>query len=182
MQTLALSLQILLLAYHQATTLFDFYPFNAVRFYKPHEKYLEAALNFILMALAPAGFILGLRGLVAFSAVYYFALLGAECATWWAPYFFGPSPKWAEIYARVQGNTITPLPRRGANPTPNLEHLILMALTLAAALATWPAAHALPGVSFQNLGWYVLGGAVLALGALYQCCLQGRGRRKPGMT
>ena len=72
-----------------------------------------------------------------FGLVYYVALFAIECATWWAPYFFGASQKLLDIYTRVHSKTINLLPRRERNPMPNLEHLILMGLTLLAAASTW---------------------------------------------
>ena len=169
----AIALQILLVAYHQVTTLVDFYPFNGVRFYKWRERLLEAGFNLALMTPSPVGFIFGWSWLMRFGVAYYFILLACECATWWLPYFFGGSPKWEEIYARVQGQTHSVLPRRGKNPAPNVEHLILMALTLATAIVTLWAYSALPGATFQ--GWWigVLFGVVMVWGVVTQCCRVG---------
>ena len=149
----AIALQVLLLVYHQLTTLFDFYPFNGVRFSKPKERYAEAGLNFALTVLPPIGYFFGISGLMRFGAVFYFILIACEIATWFIPYFFGASPKWQEIFSRVQGRTIMLIPRRGQNPTPNLEHLILMVLTLAAGIATFSAYRSLP--NSPAVGWPV---------------------------
>lgn len=157
---LALALQLLLLVYHQLTTLFDFYPFNGARFAKPKERGAEAALNFALMVIAPVGFLFGLSGPMRFGAVFYFILLGCEIATWFVPYLIGASPRWEEAYSRIQGRTIMLLPRRGRNPTPNLEHLLLMVLTLAAAISTLAAYRSLPNP--RAPGW-ATGGVVCLL-------------------
>lgn len=141
---LALALQLLLLAYHQLTTLFDFYPFNGARFSPLKERCGEAGFNFALMALPPIGFLFGLSGLMRFGALYYFILFACETATWFVPYFIGASPRWEAAYARIQSRTIMLIPRRGPNPTPNLEHLILMLLTLAAGIASLSAYRSLP--------------------------------------
>jgi hypothetical protein len=148
---LAIALQVLLLAFHQVTTLFDFYPFNGVRFSRRQERRLEAAMNFCLMAPAPIGFILGSASLIRAGAAFYPILFACELATWFVPYCIGASPKWEEIYSRVQGRTIMVIPRRGNNPTPNLEHLILMVLTVATAWASIAAYRSFPGASFG--GW-----------------------------
>jgi hypothetical protein len=178
MLILAIALQLAVLFFHQVTTIFDLFPFNGARFSARRERFLEAGFNGALMAPGPLGFILGISSLMRFGTAFYFILFVGELATWWVPYFFGASPKWAEIYARVQGRTITIVPRRGANPAPNLEHLILMALTLATALATLAAYRSLAGASLR--GWWVA--ALVALGVglvvVYQCCLMGR--KKPG--
>lgn len=156
---LAIALQLLLLAYHQLTTLVDLYPFNGIRFSKPKERYAEAGFNFALSALPPVGFLFGLSGLMRFGAIFYFILLACEIATWFVPYFFGATPRWEEAYSRIQGRTIMLLPRRGPNPTPNLEHLILMVLTLAAGIATLAAYRSLPGAA--PVSWLI--GVIIGL-------------------
>jgi hypothetical protein len=128
--------QLALLAYHQATTLLDFFPFNGVRYTKRSERLAEAAVNLVLMALPPIGFGFAIRPLMMFGCAYYFILLAIECATWWAPYLLGASQEWLDVYGRVHAGTLCILPRSGRKPAPNLEHLILMAMTLATALLT----------------------------------------------
>ena len=177
---LALVFQVGLLAYHQVTTLCDFFPFNGVRFSTRRERLLEAGFNLLLMGAPPIGFVLGARWLMEFGAAYYVILFVVECVTWWAPYFFGPSPKWREVYARMHRLTITIVPRRGDNPAPNLEHMILMVLTLATAIVTLAAYRASPGPHFAH--WIIIAaiGAVLITGATYQTCLEGRGKSGGG--
>jgi hypothetical protein len=169
----AIIFQLALLAYHQTTTLVDFFPFNGVRFYKRHETFLEAGVNFVLMSLPVVGFILGATALMKFGVAYYFILFAVECATWWAPYFFGASPKGLESYNRIHSRTITVVPRRGNNPVPNLEHLVLMALTLLTAIVTLVAFHSAK-ISFHQ--WWIgaIVGAIMAGGTIYQFCFQGR--------
>jgi hypothetical protein len=169
-------LQIALLLYHQVTTLFDFFPFNGVRFYSRKETFMEAGVNLVLMSLPVVGFIGHMPFLMKYGVVYYFVLFSVECATWWAPYFLGPSPKGLECYNRIHRQTITWVPRRGDNPAPNLEHLILMALTLLTAVATLLAFRPM---SFPFWQWAIgLGiGIFLVSGTMFQFCFQGR--RKP---
>ncbi len=133
---IAVGLQVVHLLYHQITTLFDFFPFNGVRFYSRRERIIEAGVNLVLMSLPPIGFALRVRPLMLFGVVYYFVLLAIEFATWWIPYLFRPSQKWLEVYSRIHSQTITVLPRRGNNPVPNLEHLILHCLSLVTAPVT----------------------------------------------
>lgn len=169
----AICLQAALLLYHQATTWFDFFPFNGVRFYSRGETVGEAGVNLVLMGLPLAGSLLASPALLKFGVVYYFVLFAVECATWWGPYFLGASPKARETYDRIHARTIMVLPRRGANPVPNLEHLILMVLTLATAVVTLLVFRA-TGLAFPP-SW--AGGAailVLAGGTLYQFCWLGR--------
>ncbi len=173
----AITLQIILLLYHQVTTLCDFFPFNGVRFSKRRETLLEARFNLVMMSLPVVGFILRVTLLMKFGVIYYFVLFALECATWWAPYFWGASPKWLEIYGRIHRQTITVVPRRGNNPAPNLEHLILMALTLAAAFSTL-AAYRATEIPFPH--WWIGAGigAFMVVGTVFQFCVEGREKGK----
>src|SRR5580692_9349215 len=98
MVSLAITLQCILVTYHQLTTWRDFFPFNGARFYSPKEKAAEALSNLVLMTLGPLGFVLHWPPLMKFGAAYYFILFAVECATWWAPYFLGATPKWQAAY------------------------------------------------------------------------------------
>ena len=156
----AIACQVLLLGYHQTTTLIDLHPFNGVHHHTSRERFTEAAVNGVLMLLPIIGFVLRLHGLMLFGVIYYFILLFFELVIWWVPYFTDPSPvwrplynvalavatsnfqkgdtleSWASIHHRLHDDTITPL-RSGAGPIrPNLEHIILHAWTLVTALAT----------------------------------------------
>jgi hypothetical protein len=133
---MAIALQLVLLVFHQLTTALDFYPFNGVRHTKLTERRVEQAVNGLLMGLPPIGFIFHIDPLIYYGVAYYFILLSVECATWWMPYFFGASDRWLEIYLRVHSSTVGVLPGRDKRTAPNLEHLILMALTAATAEIT----------------------------------------------
>ena len=169
----AIILQIALLLYHQVTTLFDFFPFNGVRFYSRRETFMEAGVNLVLMSLPLIGFIWHVSFLMKCGVVYYFILFSIECATWWAPYFLGPSPKGLECYNRIHRQTITVIPRRGNNPAPNLEHMILMVLTLLTAITTLMAFRPTP---FPFRQWWigVVIGAFMVGGTVFQFCFQGK--------
>src|SRR5580700_11617028 len=149
--------QVVLLVYHQATTLIDLSPFNGARHYTLKERCAEAGANCILMGLAPIGYAFQIRSLMIFGVVYYFVLFAIEIIIWWIPYLTVPSGRWrriynrllagstscfkagdtldhwCEIYDRLHRGTITFLPARGNRPVPNLEHTILHAWTLVTA-------------------------------------------------
>jgi hypothetical protein len=159
-QTIALVCQIVLLVYHQITTIFDFYPFNSARHYTKKEKLAEAGFNGVLMSLPPIGFAFHIRGLMIFGLIYYYFLFAVEIIIWWAMYLTVPKGRWRQIYNRLLGavmfndpradaisrwqefydrlhrDTIKILPRRGDRPMPNLEHTILHAWTLLTAVVT----------------------------------------------
>lgn len=169
MRHMALACQIVLLAYHQLTTLIDLHPFNGVRNTLRTERFAEAGVNAILMSLAPIGFALDVRGLMLYGAVYYLVLFFFELVIWWVPYFSAPAGPWLRIYnvflsvattsfgaanpladwtdrhVRMHRSTITLLrPRRGPI-VPNLEHTILHAWTALTAIVTLAAVLARPG-------------------------------------
>lgn len=152
--------QIVLLGYHQLTTHFDFFPFNGARNYTAKEKLAEGGSNFVLMTLAPVGFVWSIRSLMTYGVVYYYFLFAAELIIWWIPYFTVPSGRrrriynfllscatsnftggdtlthWCEVHKRLHGGTIGFLPTREDRPVPNLEHAILHVWTFVTAIAT----------------------------------------------
>ena len=172
----AIALQIFLLAYHQTMTLLDFFPFNGARFYSRGERIGEAGVNLILMSLPPIGFLLRVTWMMEFGAAYYFVLLAVEIATWWVPYFFRTSAKNREVYSRIHARTVQVVPKRGENPRPNLEHLILMCLTLVTAIATSMAYRVIFVAPFQHWLAAMIVGAAMVGGTVYQFSLAGRGK------
>jgi hypothetical protein len=167
MLKLAIAAQLLLLSYHQITTLIDLHPFNGVRHFARKEKMVEAGVNFVLMGLPPLGFAFNITGLMTFGVIYYFCLFFIELIIWWVPYFTVPAGGWRNIYNfllalgngdfakgdtlarwyeqhnRLFTGTIRFLPARGERPVPNLEHCILHAWTLVTALVTATAYYAI---------------------------------------
>lgn len=158
--TLLILTQVALLIFHQVTTIFDFHPFNGVRYYSNKEKLVEAGSNGLLMSVAPIGFGLHIKALMSFGVVYYFVLFAIELLIWWVPYFTVPSGQWrtiynrilscatsnfekgdtldnwVAIYNRIHRGTITIWPLRENRPVPNLEHTILHVWTLVTAVLT----------------------------------------------
>jgi hypothetical protein len=167
----AITLQIVHLVYNQVATLFDLFPFNGVRAYSRRERFTEAGVNGAIMVLPAIGYLSRVPFLMEAGLLCLVVLLLGEIATWWIPYFFGGSPKWVAIYSRVHSQTLTPLPRRGPNPVPNWEHLILMGLTLLTTIVSFAAYRATNGLSFPY--WWILAplGAILVSGVVVQCCV-----------
>lgn len=171
MLRLAIALQIVHLLYNQVATLFDLFPFNGVRFSSRKERLTEAGWNGAIMVFPVIAYCSRVPLLMEIGLMCLGVLLLGEIATWWIPYFFGASPKWVEIYSRVHRQTITPLPRRGPNPVPNWEHLILMGLTLLTTIVSFLAYRAAHGLSFPY--WWLIApvGGVLVSGVFIQCCV-----------
>ena len=153
MLALALTLLLATVAYFLLVTLVDLYPLNNVRDAKRSEQRTEVAVNVpvmtlpaVLLSLAAALSIPAL-GYVAGSLELLFAAGGL--VLWWMPYLIGvPAPwatagtgtTWAELHARTYAQTLIVLPRIGERPRPNVEHMILHGLMLAAAACTLVAA------------------------------------------
>jgi hypothetical protein len=156
----ALFCQLLLLAYHQLTTLIDLHPFNGVRHAARAEKFTEAGVNLLLMGLTPIGYAFGIGALMLYGVIYYFVLFFFEIVIWWIPYFTHPTgawrraynlllsvaslsfgqpdalADWSERHQRLHRDTITPLPAGRGPVRPNLEHMILHVATAVTALVT----------------------------------------------
>jgi hypothetical protein len=132
------------------------YPFNNVRGARRSEKAAEVLVNAPLMTLPAvllglaAAFSLPVLGYAAGAVELVIGLGGL--ALWWLPYLVGVAVPWAtagtgtswpDLHARTYAHTVTVLPRIGDRPRPNLEHMILHALILAAAACAFAAAAAL---------------------------------------
>ncbi len=152
----ALVLILLSVAYFLVTTFVDLYPFNNVRGATRAEQRTEALINAPIMTLPAV--LLGLAAATGLPALGYpAAVLELLIALgglllWWTPYLVGVSVPWAtagadvswpQLHARTYAHTVIVLPRIGERPRPNLEHMLLHALLLAAAVTTFVAASSL---------------------------------------
>ncbi|MFJ8578312.1 hypothetical protein [Micromonospora sp. NPDC093277] len=156
MLALALALLLTTVAYFLVTTLVDLYPFNNVRDAKRSEQVVEILVNAPVMTLpaallvAAAATSLPALGYIAGALELLIALGGLML--WWMPYLIGVTAPWAtagngvswsQLHARTYAHTLTVLPPIGDRPRPNLEHMILHTLILAAAVCTFAAAASL---------------------------------------
>jgi hypothetical protein len=155
---LALALVLLLAAagYFLVTTLVDLYPLNNVRDAKRSEQVTEILVNGPIMTLPAV--LLGLAAAIGLPALGYIAgalelLIALGGLTlWWMPYLAGVTVPWAtagsgaswsELHARTYAHTLIVLPPIGDRPRPNLEHMILHGLILAAAVCAFAATASL---------------------------------------
>ncbi|WP_285553024.1 hypothetical protein [Actinoplanes regularis] len=156
MFALALTLILATVAYHAVMTLVDLFPFNNVRDARRSEQLTEIAVNAPVMALpaillaAAAAASLPWLGYLA-GGIETLAVLGG-LLLWWSPYLVGVTMPWAtagtgvtwsELHSRTYAGTVIVLPRIAGRPRPNLEHMILHGLMLAAAICTFIATGAL---------------------------------------
>ncbi|MDG4821775.1 hypothetical protein O7635_07905 [Asanoa sp. WMMD1127] len=153
MLALALTLILASVAYFLVMTLVDVYPLNNVRDAARAEQRTEVAVNAPVMVLPAV--LLGLGAALDVPALGYaagglelLAVLGG-LLLWWLPYLVGVTVPWAtagtgvtwtELHARTYAQTLMVLPRIGDRPRPNLEHMLLHALMVAAAITTFAAA------------------------------------------
>ena len=142
------------------TTLVDLHPLNNIRAARRSERLSEVAVNAPILALPAV--LIGLGAALRLPALGYvagsLALLSAIAGLvlWWMPYLIGVAAPWVtagtgvtwvELHARTYAHTLIVLPRIGDRPRPNLEHMILHILFLAAAGATFLAAGSLAAPS-----------------------------------
>ncbi|WP_433381691.1 hypothetical protein ACQPZX_17555 [Actinoplanes sp. CA-142083] len=152
----AITLTLVAVAYFAITTLVDLYPLNNVRDAKRSEQLTEVAVNAPVMAMPAV--LLGLAGGLRLPVLGYaggaLELLAAigGLTLWWMPYLVGVTAPWAtagtgvtwaELHSRTYAQTLIVLPRIGNRPRPNVEHMILHALMLGAAVAIFAATAAI---------------------------------------
>ncbi|MGC4942000.1 hypothetical protein [Kribbella sp. DT2] len=149
----AIALVILADLYFVITTLVDLRPLNNITGATPAERRTEVLINgpimllpAVLLALA-GGLRLPWLAMVG-SGIELLVVLGG-IALWWLPYLAGVTvpwatagtgSSWAEMHARTYARTVIVVPRIGDRPRPNLEHMVLHALVLAAAVVGFLAA------------------------------------------
>lgn len=152
MLSLALTLIIAAVAYFTVTTLVNLYPLNDVRSAKRSEQITEVSVNGPLMALPAA--LLGVAAATSLPALGYVAgaielvVAAGGLLLWWLPYLTGTAVPWATAgtdvsWTELHARTLIVLPRIGDHPRPNVEHMILHGLILAAAICTFAATAAL---------------------------------------
>lgn len=133
---ITLFLQTLHLAYHQITTIFDFYPFNNIRSYTKKQQIIECVSCGVTMGFPIIATFYGGKIMVGISVGLFVLLLIGEYLSWWRHYFFGPAEYWKEVYNRKFKSTIIVLPAIKDHPIPNLEHLILHVITVVTFVVT----------------------------------------------
>ncbi|MFI7611208.1 hypothetical protein ACIBP6_08315 [Nonomuraea terrae] len=145
----ALTLLLLAVVYFVLTTLVDLAPLNNVTAATRRDKTIEVSVNASVMML-PVVLVLVAAALRTSIPAYAAAglemlILVGGLALWWLPYLAGVTvpwatagtgETWARLHARTYAKTIIVLPRIGDRPRPNLEHMILHSLLLAAAVIT----------------------------------------------
>lgn len=133
MYVLMLCFQVVLLAYHQVTTLVDFYPFNNIRQYSWQLRLTEVLVNGVIMALPPVGYLFGIHWMQAAAVWIYAGIAVGAWLSWYQRYFFAPTPAQQTQYDQIFRPTTQVLPDIQNRPRPNLEHVILhgiLAITL----------------------------------------------------
>lgn len=137
MYWIVIGIQLLLVIFHQLTTLIDLYPFNNVRSYTIQERIIDCLVNGSIMLVPVIGNLLQIKWMITSSLVIYPVLLIGEYLTWWRYYFFGPTEDWRNIYNRLFKETIIVLPPIKNHPVPNLEHTVLHSITLITTVLTY---------------------------------------------
>lgn len=129
----ALAFALLLLIYHQVTTVVSLFPWNDVEKYSRKELLLESLTNLVLMGTAAVCIICGNSGFFHYyPLIYYPFLLFGECVQWWLPYF---SEKFSHSkvnfdYEKLFGRTTRLIPNKPGKRTPDANHIVLHLITI----------------------------------------------------
>ena len=136
----AISLSVVLLAYHQVTTWVPLFPWNDVGKYSRKELILETGINGLLMGTATVCLLLGNSGFFHFYPLFYYPFLFfGECVDWWIPYF---SPAFANSrkiwnYDAHFSRTLKLIPHQPGKRTPDANHIVLHTLTAATLVVVY---------------------------------------------
>jgi hypothetical protein len=136
MWTIALTINIIHLAYHQITTNVDLFPFNNIRHYTTKQRLMEVGINGVIMMFPVVALSLQNKKMIEISCWVLGVTLVMEFMAWWRHYLFGPTQEWKTNYNKIFAPTIKVLPPIKENPIPNLEHCILHTITLIAFIVT----------------------------------------------
>ncbi len=135
--------QALLVVYLEVVEWIDlFYPWNDIRRGNAQET-LDIVLGAVMAAALAATYFRWRPGMVgAFLA--YAVWLGLQVWTFWIPYAFGASERWARIHAANFAETVQILPTYGDHLPPDANHFVLQVLIVAALVTTGGASWRFP--------------------------------------
>lgn len=105
----------------------------------PMAQWRSTCVGVIPGLLVIAGLRSGGQSAAALGAVWLWIWLALQVRQWWIPYLFGASVLHRDFTWYVAGGfdkTLRLLPPVAGWPCPDLQHLLLQALTLAAAIST----------------------------------------------
>lgn len=139
----AFVLQLLLVVYLQAIEWIDLFPWNDVRRGNGQET-LDIALGGVMVAALAATHLRWRPG-VWLAALVYAVWLALQIMTFWIPYAWGASERWARIHEANFAHTIQWLPTRGNHLPPDASHFTLQLLLLITLVVTSMAACRLGG-------------------------------------
>lgn len=129
--------QLLLLVYHQVTTLVDFYPFNNIRSYALRLRSIECIVNGVIMAIPPIGYLFQIPWMIGAAGWIYVGVTVGAWLSWYQKYVFGATAAQQAEYDHIFRPTIQVLPDIQGRPRPNLEHVILHGILLITLVLTW---------------------------------------------
>lgn len=134
----AVSLQMLLFVYFEATTLINLFPWNDLSKYSSKEKLLEATVNGIVIIIGVAMFVSKIKVFMVISVVFWFVFLFMQLLTWWMPYLTGKHLKQfpRELYDTHFQRTLKILPPIKDHIIPDAQHNVLQILTLITFIAS----------------------------------------------
>lgn len=131
--SVAVVFTLLLLIYHQVTTVVPLFPWNDVEKYSKKELLAEAGTNGLLMGLGALSIIVGNTGFFHYyPLIYYPFLFCGECIQWWIPYFFSSfaNSKINFPYETLFARTTKLIPHKPGKRTPDANHIVLHFITI----------------------------------------------------
>lgn len=137
--TAAFASQAFLLAYLEVVEWVDLYPWNDVRQGNGQET-LDVVLGVVMAGALAATYFRWRPGMIGAFALYL-VWFGLQAWTFWIPYAFGASERWARIHAANFAKTVQWLPTYGKHLPPDANHfvlqLLLVAVLLTIGVAAW---------------------------------------------
>lgn len=129
LHVVALAAQAGLLVYLQVIEWIDLYPWNDIRGGNGQEL-LDMVIGVAMVGFMAATWFRWRAG-IALAVLFYAAWLWLQVQTFWVPYAFGASERWARIHAANFSETVQWLPREGAHLPPDASHFLLQLLLVA---------------------------------------------------
>jgi hypothetical protein len=130
---LTLAFAVLILIYHQVTTIISIFPWNDTSKYTKKEIITEAGSNGLFMGIGVLCLLLPNKGFFHFYPLFYYSFLFAgEIFQWWLPYFSDKFSKMrlGDEYEIRFARTTKIFKSRNGKHLPDANHTLLHALTV----------------------------------------------------
>ncbi|WP_327140025.1 hypothetical protein [Nocardia sp. NBC_01327] len=135
-QPLAIALPLIWLAWLIATEWIPMRPLNDLTPGNVRPRLLAASINYPFPLAIAGGIALGQTWSLWTAFGLCMLILAGHLTSWWLPYFGISSAAQRDIYVRDYSRTLKILPTAGHSVVPDVQHMIVGALTVAMIAAT----------------------------------------------